>query len=82
MTARITWTSPESPGHTRINTHQIEPHLAKSGQIWTNLDAKRPNLQPTAPFPPNQAGISTVPCPFRVGSEQIGHGDPVRYHRL
>ena len=81
MTSPIPRTSSESPAPTRINTHQIEPHLAKSGQIWTNLNTNRANSQPTAAFPPRQARISPLRAQIRIGNEKLGGIDAVRYHR-
>lgn len=81
MTARIIRTSPESPAHTRIDTHQIEPHLAKSGQIWTDSDTITTNSVATPPFPSDLARISPLPCRFRGRRGNIRLIDAVRYHR-
>ena len=60
-----TRTEPNKPEHqpspepTRIsrphpeNTHKTCPQRAKSGQIWTNLDTRHHNSQPTTPDPPD-----------------------------
>lgn len=81
MTIFITRTTPESPANTRIDSHQIEPHLAKSGQIWTDSDITPPNSQPTAALPSDRARIPAPLRPFRVGSPRFGRADAVRYHR-